>query len=200
MENVAPESVFMLTPSEVIEHLYCPRFTYFMHCLNIPQHEEQRYKVLKGRELHENRAGINKTYARRKLNCVSKDISVYLASAKIHVRGVVDEVLHLADGSACPLDYKFTEHRDYLFATHKIQSILYAGLIREVYRKPVTRGYVCYIRGCSVLKEIVYQPSDFTHAEEVITEMAAIITRGYYPKKTRSANKCFDCCYKNICV
>ncbi len=38
----------MITPSEVIEHIYCPRFTCFLNCLNIPQHEELRYKVLKG--------------------------------------------------------------------------------------------------------------------------------------------------------
>ncbi len=52
----------MITPSEVIEHLYCPRFTYFMNCLNISQHEEQRYKVLKGREIHKSREESNRAY------------------------------------------------------------------------------------------------------------------------------------------
>ncbi|MEZ5582076.1 MAG: hypothetical protein R3F37_04210 [Candidatus Competibacteraceae bacterium] len=39
----------MITPSEVLEHVYCPRFTWFMNVQNIPQHEDKRYKVLKGR-------------------------------------------------------------------------------------------------------------------------------------------------------
>ena len=42
----------MITPSEVIEHIYCPRFTWFMNVQHIPQQEDQRYKVLKGREVH----------------------------------------------------------------------------------------------------------------------------------------------------
>lgn len=52
---VDTESTVMITPSEVIEYLFCPRFLYFMNCLKIPQHEELRYKVMKGRALHERR-------------------------------------------------------------------------------------------------------------------------------------------------
>lgn len=194
------QSVFMLTPSEVIEHLYCPRFTYFMHCLNIPQHEELRYKVLKGRRVHEEKTKINKSYLRKKLGCVKKEISVYLASEKIHVRGIVDEILHLADNSACPLDYKYTEYKDYLFNTHRIQSVLYAALIKETYNKQVNKGYIYYVRGHPVLKEVIYKPKDFGYIEEVITEMGDIVMKGYYPKKTRFPAKCVDCCYRNICV
>ena len=41
------ETTIMITPSEVIEHIYCPRFTYYMNVLNIPQFEDRRFKVLK---------------------------------------------------------------------------------------------------------------------------------------------------------
>ncbi len=140
------ETTPMITPSEVIEHLYCPRFTYFMNCLNIPQHEELRYKVLKGRELHEKRENENREYLRKKLGCVDKDISVYIASRKLGVRGIIDEVLHLSDGTLAPLDFKYAEYTDYTFATHKVQSSLYAMLIKENYHKPVKKGYICYTR------------------------------------------------------
>ena len=59
MEEIVKDGVY-ITPSEVIEYLYCPRFIYFMNCLSIPQHEEQRYKVLMGREIHEKKSKINK--------------------------------------------------------------------------------------------------------------------------------------------
>jgi CRISPR/Cas system-associated exonuclease Cas4 (RecB family) len=52
----------LLTPSAIIEYLFCPRFIYFMHCLNIPQHEEKRFKVLMGREVHEKKARLNKEW------------------------------------------------------------------------------------------------------------------------------------------
>ena len=38
-----------ITPSIVIEYLYCPRFIYFMKILNISQNEDRRFKVTKGR-------------------------------------------------------------------------------------------------------------------------------------------------------
>ena len=38
------ESSTIITISDVLEYLFCPRFIYFMYCLDIPQHEEKRYK------------------------------------------------------------------------------------------------------------------------------------------------------------
>lgn len=193
------ETTPMITPSEVIEHLFCPRFTYFMNCLDISQHEELRYKVLKGRALHEKREVENREYIRKKLGCVSKDISVYIASRNLRVRGVVDEVLELDDGTFAPLDYKFTEYNDWTFETHKIQSVLYALLIMENYNKPVRKGFICYTKSNNKIKEIIYTDKDFCYAKEVVDEIFDVILKGFYPKETKYQNKCIDCCYRNIC-
>ena len=194
------ESTPMLTPSEIIEHLYCPRFTYFMNCLNIPQHEEKRYKVLKGRELHERREKTNVDYLRKRLGVIDKEVCVYIASKELRVRGVIDEVLHLSDGTLAPLDYKYTEYTDFTFQTHKVQSTLYAMLIMENYKKPVNRGYICYAKVGFKIKEILYTKKDFWYAKYVVKEIFDIILKGYFPKKTRWQTKCIDCCYRNICV
>lgn len=189
-----------ITPSEVIEYLYCPRFIYFMNCLCIPQHEEKRYKVLKGREIHQGKARINKNYLREKLGCEGKDISVYLCSDKYHLNGIIDEVLFLEDDTAAPLDYKFAEYRDRLFRTHKYQSALYALLIKDNYPLEVKKGYICYVRSKNRVKEINFKESDFQRVIEMIEEILKIIQTGFYPKRTRYPIKCIDCCYKNICV
>ena len=194
------ETTPMITPSEVIEHIYCPRFTYFMNCLNIPQHEEQRYKVLKGREIHKSHEESNRAYLRKRLGCIDKDISVYIASRSLGVRGVVDEVLHLSDDTLAPLDYKYAEYRDTAFETHKMQSVLYALLIMENYGKPVKKGFICYTKDGNKVKEIVYSEHDFCSAKEVVQEIFKVILKGYYPGRTRWQNKCIDCCYRNICV
>lgn len=199
-EEVFPESVFMITPSEVIEYLYCPRFIYFMNCLNIAQHEELRYKVIKGRNIHKERSIRNRDYLRKKLGCVNKDINAYLASPNLHIRGIVDEVLHLGDGTLAPLDYKFSEYKEQIFQTYKMQSILYAMLVQEAYQKPVKRGFVCFLRSNSRVKEIVYTEKDFDHARSTVAKICDIIVKGYYPGKTRWRARCTDCCYKNICV
>ncbi len=198
--RVDTEATPMITPSDVIEHLFCPRFTYFIHCLKIPQHEELRYKVLKGRELHDKREKENKEYLRKKIGCVGKELKAYLASPKFRLRGVVDEVLTLEDGSMSPLDYKYTEYRDYLFQTHKAQSTIYAMLIKETYKKPVHKGFVCYVKDGSVLKEILYKPEDFEYTLQVVDEIFRVAQLGYYPKRTSYRNRCIDCCYRNICA
>ena len=198
-EFAAKEEVFV-TPSEIIEYLYCPRFVFFMSCLNIPQHEDQRYKVQKGRDVHDEKSKINKEYLRKKLGCVDKEISVYLASSTLRLRGEVDEVLHLSDGTLAPLDYKFAEYKDWVFKTHTYQSVLYALLIRENYGKEVNRGYVCYVRSRNLIKEIPFCSADFERGRKLLREVLEIVGRGYYPRKASSLAHCIDCCYKNICV
>lgn len=193
------ETLPMITPSEVIEYIYCPRFTYFLNCLDISQNEHLRYKVLKGREIHEKREKTNTDYLRKRIGCVKKELSVYLASKKYRVRGVIDEVLFLQDGTLAPLDYKFTEYAEFTFKTHKIQSTLYAMLIKENYNADVKKGFICYVKNGNTLKEIIYNNRDFSEAIEIIEEIFRIIEKGYFPKRTKFDVRCVDCCYRNIC-
>jgi CRISPR-associated exonuclease Cas4 len=194
------ETETMITISDVLEYLFCPRFIYFMYCLDIPQHEEKRFKVLKGREVHEIRRLTNTEYARKKLNCTRKERDVFIASKENRIKGIVDEVLFLEDGTAAPLEYKFAEYKDKIFRTYKYQLILQALLIKENYRIDVKRGYICYTRSNSLVKQIDFKSSDFKKAVDIIESIIDIIEKGVYPKTTRSSMKCIDCCYRNICV
>lgn len=200
LSEAAIEQQVLLTPSEVIEYLFCPRFTYFMRCLCIPQHEELRYKVLKGREVHKDRAYINKEYLRKKLGCQAKETSVYLSSAKYHLKGIVDEVLTLRDGTLAPLDYKFAEYKEKTFRTYKFQSIMYALLIKDNYQQEVKQGFICYVRSNNKIKRIPFSQKDFTETIKIINETLSIIQKEKFPKKTNYRLRCIDCCYKNICV
>lgn len=189
----------MITTSEIIEYTYCPRFIYFMNCLGIPQREELRVKVLKGREIHETREKSNVDYVRKRINCIRKEVSVYIASKTLKVRGIVDEVLFFSDGTAGPLDYKFTKYTDFTFKTHKIQSTIYALLIQENYNIPVQRGYLCYVRSNNAIKEIQYKEEDFKNAKKIVAEIFDILFLGYFPRKTKYQSRCLDCTYRNIC-
>jgi len=189
-----------VTPSEVMEYLFCPRFIYFMNCLSIPQHEEQRYKVLMGRNIHKIKSRINKEYLRKKLGVEDKIIDVYLASKRYGIRGIIDEVLTLEDNTMAPLDYKFAEYKGRIFNTLQIQSVLYALLIEENYDSPVKKGFICYVRSKNKIEEIEINEKIKKKALKIIDDMFKIIELGYFPKKTRFRGKCFDCCYKNICI
>jgi len=76
-----------VTASVLLEYLFCPRFIYFMNCLCIDQNEDKRFKVLKGREVHEGKERVNIDYLRKRIGCVGKEIGVYMTSEKYHIKG-----------------------------------------------------------------------------------------------------------------
>lgn len=197
-ENLS--SGIYVTASVLLEYLFCPRFIYFMNCLAIDQNEDKRYKVLKGREVHEGRERFNVDYLRKRIGCTDKEIDVHMASEKYHIKGIVDEVLTLSDGTMAPLDYKYAEYRETVFRTQRYQSIFYGLLIRENYGKEVKRGYVCYVRSKNFLKEIEIAEKDFAVLQSMISEIIEITQRCYYPKGTKHEAQCIDCCYRNICI
>ncbi len=195
-----PERDTIITISDVLEYLFCPRFIYFMHCLDIPQYEGSRFKVIKGREVHDEKRVINTEYLRKKLGVLSKEINVFIASKNHHIKGIVDEILFLEDGTAAPFEYKYAEFKDTIFQTYKFQLVLHAMMIKENYKIDVKKGFICFTRSNNHIEEIVFMEKDFKKGIEIIDEILEIIDKGFYPGKSKYKNKCIDCCYSNICV
>src|ERR1700730_16613129 len=71
--HARPEAPLLpLTVTHVLEHLFCPRFTYFEHVLGVPERQERRLLVQKGRQAHVERRRINPNYLRKKLGVVER--------------------------------------------------------------------------------------------------------------------------------
>ena len=68
------QTAFSITASDILEYLYCPRFIYFENYLDIPQHQEKRFKVQKGRDVHDDKQRINPAYLRKKLGCIERKL------------------------------------------------------------------------------------------------------------------------------
>src|SRR3954470_24368504 len=150
----------LLTPSDLLEHLFCGRFTYFERHLQLPEFQERREKVVRGRALHAVREATNRAYLRKRLGVTDKRIDVSLSSPRHHLRGRLDEVLSFADGTAGPLDYKFARDPGRVYTTLRVQSAIYALLIRENFDVPVRRGYLVYTRSHNRVVELTYEPED----------------------------------------
>jgi CRISPR-associated exonuclease Cas4 len=189
----------LLTPSDVLEHLFCGRFTYFERHLGLPEFQGRREKVRRGRALHAVREATNRAYLRRRLGVTSKRIDVSLASPRLHLRGRLDEVLFFADGTAGPLDHKFARDPGRVYPTLRLQSAIYALLIRENFGVPVRRDYIVYTRSANRVVEVAYQPEDFRRVGAVVREVLAVLSRGHLPRRAPAA-RCADCCYRPICV
>ncbi len=187
-----------LTPSHIIEYLFCPRFTYFEYVLAIPQYEEKSYKVIKGREVHDQKLERNKDYLRKKIGAVNKHIDQYLTNGWL--RGRIDEVIELADGTMAPLDYKFSEYKDRIFETYLTQQYCYACLIEENFGNPVNKGFIVYIRSKHYLVEIPITKSNKDEVKRCAEEIRRIIDRNFFPKGTKYKKRCVDCTYRNICI
>lgn len=189
-----------LLVTHILEHLYCPRFTFFEYVLGIPERQERRSLVMKGRQTHEERKKINPHYLRKKLGVTERRFDVPLASRKLGVRGSVDEVLTLADGSMAPFDYKFAEKPAQVYLNQKMQSALYGLLIQEQFQVPVRRGYLCYLRSKHEVVGLEFTEADFQEAVRVVEEVLEIIRTGVFPPATPWKARCRDCCYRNICI
>lgn len=187
-----------LTPSHIIEYLFCPRFTYFEYVLSIPQHEEKSYKVMKGREIHDEKLERNKDYLRKRVGAVGKHADQYLANGWL--RGRVDEVLELQDGSMAPLDYKFAEFKDRIFETYQTQQYCYACLIEENFRRTVNRGFIVYVRSKHHLAEVPISDENKTGIKKCAEAICKIIDTNFFPKATKYKKRCVDCTYRNICI
>jgi len=186
--------------SDVLEYLFCPRFIYFIHCLDIPQNEETRFKVLKGREVHRIKRITNTQYLRKKLGVIGRELDVFISSKKNHIKGIVDEVIFLEDGTAAPFEYKYAEYKDKIFKTYKYQLVLHAIMIKENYNIDVKKGYICFTRSNNRIEEVSFSKNDFKKGLNMINDILDIIEKGLYPDKTSSKMKCVDCCYRNICT
>ncbi len=193
------EHKYFITPSEIIEFSYCQRFIYFMKCLGISQYEGNRYKVQVGREVHEKRGRENRDYLRKKISSISRENNVNLVSVRNNIRGKVDEVHTLEDGTMAPLDYKYAKYNNKIYKTYKNQLNLYALMIEEIYGKTVTKGFLVYCRGENRLLEVAISKKDKEEMLSYIDDYKKVLN-GFFPKATRYKARCIDCCYKNICI
>lgn len=190
-------SSISITPSHIIEYLYCPRFTYYEYVLTIPQYEEKNYKVMRGRELHDRKLEENKNYLRKKIGATDKYLDQYLTNDLL--RGRVDEVLVLADGTLAPLDYKFAEWDEKVYNTYKTQLYCYAWLIEENFGKSVNKGYIVYTRSKNRLEEVPIPPDAKAMVKQAAQAIYTVIENNVFPKATRHKRSCVHCTYRNIC-
>lgn len=187
-----------ITPSHIIEHLYCPRYTYFQYVLCIPQYEHKYYKVQKGRSIHERQKQINKEYLRKKIGVVKKEIEAYLSND--YMRGIVDEVLWLNDGTIAPLDYKYAEYKGIVYETYKTQLQCYAWMIESTYGLKVNRGYLVYTRSNNKLIPLEIPDTQKAKIHQTALSLIEVIDKNRFPKATPYKNRCTKCTFKNICV
>ena len=153
---------------------------------------------MQGREMHDRKEAQNSGYLRRRIGATAKIIDAYLTNDLL--RGEVDEVLELSDGTMAPLDYKFAKWEDKLYDTYRTQLACYAWLIEENFSRPVNRGYLVYTRSKNHLLEVPIARADMEAVRSAATAIRDIVQKNLYPDATKVRKKCDHCTYRNICT
>lgn len=187
-----------LTPSHLIEHQYCPRYTYFEHVLRIPQNEQKYGKVIRGRTIHDQRLERNKGYLRRRIGVVDRVDDCYLTIPGL--RGIIDEVLEFSDNSFAPLDYKFAIWKDKVHNTYRLQLTCYAMLVEANFPGPVRRGFLVYVRSKAKVVPVDIDQTDRDAAYRLIDDCQRVIEKNIFPRGTKNKRQCVTCTYRNVCV
>lgn len=185
-------------PSQIIEYLFCPRYTFFEYVLRIPQYEEKFYKVQRGRKMHDEKLERNKDYLRKKIGVKDKWLNQYAGIDGL--RGKIDEILLLQDGTYAPLDYKFAKWENKVYETYKQQLYCYAVLIETIFQGEVNKGYLIYVRSKNKIVEVDISEADKSKIKQSMQEILTIINGNKFPKATKFKKRCVNCTYRNICI
>ena len=105
----------------MMEYIYCPRRIYFSKTLKIPDNDSKDFKMMEGKRLHADKVVNESEYLRKRIKVKSKKVDEYLMSKKLCISGKMDEILFFEDGTASPLDYKYSVYKGWNPDTYRIR-------------------------------------------------------------------------------
>lgn len=184
-----------LSVTNVVEHAFCPRFTYFQLVLGIEQREGKRGTVLAGRTFHSCHSMTNKSYKIKRLNGV-KLTEVLLYSKEYMFSGKIDEAIE-ASNEVLIIERKYS---DYVIvgSTMKTQLGLLAILAEENFGKKVKRAIIVFDKTKRVEIPVKITKNIKQLALSVLQKTRAVLSSGLIPLSTFD-NRCLNCCYRKIC-
>lgn len=188
-----------ISVSKIIDYIYCPRNIFYTDILGIPKNKNSNFKVKEGKNIHEQRLSRNKSYLRKDIEVIKKEMDITLSSKKYLFHGKLDELLFLKNKTAVPLDYKYSKYAEITYDTYKYQLAMYSMMIEENYKIKSRKGYIVFTRTNNKLLEIEYGAKEFDEIKKYIQDILEIKYKGYYPINIEFGEKCIDCCYQKLC-
>ena len=211
-----PTPTVLLTPSIIATHTYCPRTVWFEHLLNMPQDLTDNFKVQQGRNIHTPQLNNKKSYLRQQLKAELVQEDAFLHTQGL--RGRVDEVLEMPDGSLAPLDYRYAEfmpkeqqgHKkanssgvvrpgSRVFKNIRLQMQCYAYMLQQQYNKPVKQAFVVFTRSQYHIETINVHAADLDRIKVATAEIEHLLRHPVFPGPPNTINHCTDCLYNPVC-
>jgi CRISPR-associated exonuclease Cas4 len=185
----------MLTVTNVVEHAFCARFTYFELVLDIRQREGMRGTVIAGKTFHSNHSKRNKRFQIKKLDG-TKLTELFLKSNEHYISGKIDEAIELPDEIVI-IERKYSDYA-FIGSTIRTQMGLLAILVEENMEKKVNQGIVVFEKSKRVEIPFRITSKIKQYALFELEKTRQVIKRGVIPRAL-SDNRCLNCCYRRIC-
>ncbi len=186
----------VLSVTNVVEHVFCPKFTYYEKVMGLEQYEQKRGTVMKGRVHHKVSENTNKKFIPTQLEG-TKISSQKIYSKKHDFVGVFDHVIVTNEGLVL-VERKYTNSNS-IHDTLRVQIGLLSILLEEYFQKPVIYALVIFTKdGKRVQITVDVDQNLKEYALCMLEDTKRIINDGIMPESTYDG-RCPDCCYRKIC-
>lgn len=185
----------MISVTNVVENVFCEKFTYYDNVLGLPQYEEKRGTVDSGKKLHMKHEVSNKVFVPKNLEG-KKFISVMFYSKRYKYVGKIDEAIEM-DKHIILIERKFSDYTR-IHDTIKVQLGLLAILIEENLKKPVYEATIIFTKSKRVEISIKIDETIKQFALSMLERTKRTIESGIMPD-SHYDNRCLHCCYRKIC-
>lgn len=185
----------MLTVTDVVEHEFCPKFTYFSKILCLEQYEEKRGTVKSGKLVHQRHELTNKDYTYKKIQG-KKIIAQKYYSKKIELVGKIDEAIETPN-EIILVERKFSDYSK-ITPTLTVQIGLLAKLVEENKAKPVNEAIIIFSKTGRTIIRVKITNEIKNYALQKLEEVKSLIKSGDLPDSIYD-NRCLNCCFRKIC-
>lgn len=181
--------------TDVVEHAFCPKFTYYTSVLDLKQYQEKRGTVKAGTRVHEKHEKSNRHYTPHSFTG-KKLIGRRYYSKRLNLSGKIDEAVE-NDDEIVLIERKYTDYAK-LTNTLRAQLGLLSILIEENTGKPVNRAQVIFSKRVRIIKDYQIDKSMKRYALNMLQETKNTIFQGIMPSSEYD-NRCINCCFRKIC-
>ncbi len=187
---------YVMTATDLMNYLYCPRIIYFVHVLKKPQFTTKKEYVGRDKsrafEHKAKRAKVVKDCSR-----LPKVFSKQLFSTSLMMRTTADAIMFNAtENEAYPIQAKYSYKPKAVFRGQRLQLMLEGLLIEEVMGMKVPHGFIKFVKSGDLVKVWL---GDKSEVLECLKAIKAIFSAECVPAPTGYKKRCVDCCYRNIC-
>ena len=189
-----PELNQPFTITDLKQHIYCQRISYFHLCL--PDVRPVTRKMNIGIEQHgeEQARATRRTMAMYGQIEGERRFDVDVASSRLNLTGRLDELV-IATDELIVVDYKIASQSG---KHYEVQLAAYSIMAEESYLLPAKRGFI-YLTKAKKAVEIRIGSQLRRMVEVALKEMAEIQNTERMPIPTEWRQRCLDCEFRRFC-